>query len=847
MVKHNKKIASEWNEDISFFANSTIKDILKKLESSEKGLTSAEVKNRLTQYGLNELEKTTVTWFDVLKNQIKNPFILIFIVIAAVYFFTQEYTECTILIIIMVANTAIGFYQEYHSNRAMELLKSYLQSHIVVHRDNKDDVIQTNQLVPGDIIKLQAGDIIPADCRFITTENCTVDESMLTGESMPVKKMHEQTDKKITAIYDAYTLGYAGTVVMDGNAIGVVFATGQHTQMGSIAQLATKTVIKSVLAQGTTRLAEIVFVLVGISLALVFAVNIFFKSGQMSLVQFLLFAGALAISAIPSALPVVITFCLTQGAMALHKHKIIVKRLSALEDFGSLEVFCSDKTGTLTENALTVKDVYDIKDKNLLLYAALMKSIVMPAHKTVLSGFDLAVVQALNDAQKKELQKYEIVEELPFTYERYRSISLVHKGATHLLITKGPIEYILPVCSKQHETAAITKWVKEHETQGSRVLAIAVKQVTGKFNKEELDKEKSYDSLGLIAFADPLKDTAEKAIKKAQELGVQIKILSGDSADVCFSIAQQLGLENKKENVVLGADFAKLSEKEKKSLAYKHTIFARVTPQQKYEIITYLQEKYAVGYLGDGINDAPALKSAQVGIAVNTAAGVAREAAEIILLQKSLHNILLGIEEGRKTIINTLKYIKITISCNIALFYALIFSSLLIDYLPMLPLQLTFLDLITDFPLISISTDPVNEKELRKPLRYSMKEIGFATFFFGFVRLPFDFLIFMFFKSHPELLQTSWFITSSLFQFVLIFSLRTKSFFLKKPYPSLLLSGLCVFATSIVLVLPFTALGHTLFSFVRPSLHDMAIIFCIVGTYFGTTEIAKLLYYRVQK
>jgi Mg2+-importing ATPase len=835
------------NNDFLSYANSSIAQVLKNLETSEKGLTSAEVKERLTQYGPNELEKTTVTWFDVLKNQIKNPFILIFILIAGVYFFTGEYTEGIILIIIMVANTAIGFYQEYHSNRAMELLKSYLQSQIVVHRNDKDDTVQTNQLVPGDIIKLSAGDIVPADCRLIATENCTIDESMLTGESMPVKKIHELSDKKITAIYDAYTAAFAGTVVMDGDAIGVVFATGQQTQMGSIAQLATKTIVKSALAQGTTRLAEIVLVLVVISLALVLGVNIFFKSGQMSFIQFLLFAGALAITAIPSALPVVITFCLTQGAMTLHKHKIIVKRLSAIEDFGSLEVFCSDKTGTLTENSLTVQDVYAIKDQDLLVYAALMKSILIPAHKNVLSGFDLAVVQALNDAQKKELKSYEIIEELPFTYERYRSISLVRKGSTHFLITKGPIEYILPLCSKQHETAAIHNWVKAHETQGNRVLAIAVKQVTGKLNKDELDKEKDYESLGLIAFADPLKDTAEKAIKKAQALGVQIKILSGDSADVCFAIAQKLGLEHRKENVVLGEDFSKKSEHQKKSLAYQHTIFARVTPQQKYEIITLLQEKYAVGYLGDGINDAPALKSAQVGIAVNTAAGVAREAAEIILLQKSLHNVLLGIEEGRKTIINTLKYIKITISCNIALFYALIFSSLLIDYLPMLPLQLTFLDLITDFPLISISTDPVSEKELQKPLRYSMKEVGFTTFFFGFVRLPFDFLIFMFFKSHPDLLQTSWFITSSLFQFVLIFSLRTKTFFLRKPYPSLLLSALCVLATTIVLVLPFTALGHTLFSFVRPSWHDMAIIFCIVGTYFGTTEIAKLLYYRVQK
>lgn len=839
----------EWNEDISFYATSSIEDVLKKLETSEKGLSQQQVKERLTKYGLNQLQDTTVTWFTILKKQIFNPFILLFIIIAGIYLFTKEYTESTILLIIMLFNTMIGFYQEYQSNRAMELLKSYLKTKIVTHRDDKDDTIETNQLVPGDIIKLNAGDIVPADCRLIATENCTIDESMLTGESMPVKKLHELSDKKINAVYDAYTLAYAGTVMIDGNTTAVVFATGQQTEMGSIAQLATHTIVKSALAQGTTRLAEIIFGLVMISLVLVLVVNIFFKSGKMSFIDFLLFAGALAITAIPSALPVVITFCLTKGAMALHKHKMIVKRLSSIEDLGSIEIFCSDKTGTLTENSLTVQDLYDIKDHDVLVYAALMKSILASAKKNILSGFDQAVEKALTAEQKKLLHEYSIVEEFPFTYERYHTVSLVQNQKTYTLIAKGPSEYIFALCKiSKHDLATLNAWVQEHEEQGNRVLAIAVKNIDHAFNAEELgDHDKEYDYVGLISFADPLKSTASDAIKKAQLLGVKIKILSGDSADVCFAIAKQLGLEDKKENVLLGADFAKASEHQKKILANKHTIFARVTPQQKYDIITLLQEDHSVGYLGDGINDAPPLKSAQVGMAVNTAAGVAREAADIIMLEKSLHNALLGIEEGRKIIINTLKYIKITISCNIALFYALVFSSLFIDFLPMLPLQLTFLDLITDFPLISISTDPVSHQELQKPLKYSMKEVAVATFFFGLVRLPFDFLVFMFFKSNPNhaVLQTSWFITTSLFQFALIFSLRTKIFFLRKPYPSLILSGLCAVATAVVLILPFTALGHTLFSFVRPSWHDMAIIFLIVGAYFTTTEIAKLFYYRI--
>jgi len=847
--EQNKKPLAEWNEDISFYANSRIEDVLKKLETSEKGLSQAEAQKRLNANGPNALQNTTITWFDVLKNQIKNPFILIFIVIAGVYFFSQQYIEGIILVVIMVINTAIGFFQEYHSNRAMELLKSYLQSTITVHRDNKDVAIETYKLVPGDVIKLQAGDVIPADCRLIVTENCTIDESMLTGESVPVKKMHEISDTKITAVHDAYTIGFTGTIIVDGDAIAVIFATGQHTQMGAIAQLATHSIVKSNLAKGTTQLAEIVLMLVVASLIIVLGINIFFKSGQLSFLNFLLFAGALAITAIPTALPIVITFCLTQGAMALHKHKMIVKRLSAVEDLGGIEILCCDKTGTLTENVLSVNDVYAPDKEDILLFAALTKSILELAKKNVLNGFDQAVVNALNDEQKQALQQYIIEAELPFTYERYRSVILAQKDKSYALITKGPIEYVLSVCHKltQKELTAVNSWVQDHEKQGNRVLALAIKKIEHTFNSEDIETyDKEYESVGLISFADPLKSTAEQAIKKAEALGVMIKVLSGDSADVCFAIAQQLGLENKRENVILGADFAKLSEHQKKDVAYHKTIFARVTPQQKYEIITYLQEHYSVGYLGDGINDAPALKSAQVGMVVNTAAGVAREAAEIIMLQKSLLNVLLGIEEGRKIIINTLKYIKVTVSSNVGNFYSLALSSLMINYLPMLPLQLLLLDLVADFPLISISTDAVAKHELQKPLHYSMKDISLVTLIFGLVSSPFDFLVFAFFKSNPATLQTSWFIASALTQLVLIFSLRTKQPFWRAHRPSLFLTALCIISALFVTILPFTAFGQRFFLFARPSMHDMVIIGAIVIAYFVTTETVKLFYYRIQ-
>jgi Mg2+-importing ATPase len=834
------------NKNFTFYANRSIEDVLADLTTSAQGLSSAQAEQRLRVYGPNEINETIITWWEVVKNQIKNPFIFIFIAIAGIYFFTQQYTECIILIIIMMINTAIGFYQEYQSSRAMALLKSYLQATILVSRAGNDEQLPINKIVPGDIIKLNAGDIIPADCRFIATENCIVDESMLTGESIPTQKMHMLTDKIITGMHDAYTIGYTGTIIVDGNATAVVFATASATAMGSIALLATHTITKSNLAKGTTQLAEIVFGLVLISLVLVMGINVFFKTEQLSFIKFLLFAGALAITAIPSALPIVITFCLTRGAMVLHKHKMIVKRLSAIEDLGGIEVLCTDKTGTLTENLLSVKDVYSAHEQDILLYAAFTADMLSSTKKIISNGFDQAIVQGLTTEQKNLLQEYTFVKELPFTYERHRSIVLVQKNDTYVLVTKGSAEYVIPLCTSlsQQERAMVHEWVKKNEMRGDRVLAVAAQTITDMQKSDDvIAYDTKYDTLGLIAFADPLKTTAVTAVKKAQTLGVHIKVLSGDSKYVCFTIAQQLGLENNIDNVVLGTDFEKASEEQKMFLAYNRTIFARVTPEHKYQIIAYLQREHSVGYIGDGINDAPALKIAQVGIAVNTAAAVAREAAEIIMLQKSLLNVLLGIEEGRKIIINTLKYIKITISSNVGNFYSLAFSSLLINYLPMLPLQLLFLDLITDFPLIAISTDSVKKQELQKPLQYSMKDISFVTFLFGLVSSPFDFLVFGFFKSHPATLQTSWFMASALTQLALIFSLRTKQPFWRAHRPSLLLLSLCVLAAIIVMCVPFTSFGQKFFLFARPSAHDMFIIISIVIAYFITTETVKIMYY----
>ncbi len=608
---------------------------------------------------------------------------------------------------------------------------------------------------------------------------------------------------------------------------------------------------KSALFRGTMQLARAVLLIFVTSLILILFINVAIKHGQTSFLNLFLFSTTLAISAIPAALPVVTTFCLTKGAMALQKHKIIIKRLSVIEDFGSVEILCTDKTGTLTENVLTINDISAKDKEQTLVYAAVSSDAFMDSHKTVLQSFDHAIEQKLTQNNKKEVEQYTIIHSLPFTYEKHRSISLVKKNDVYTLITKGSAEYVIKQCSllDNDQLSSANQWIQEHETQGNRVIAVATKTIhnseaTNNFLENE---DHQYESLGLIAFADPLKTTAINAIKKAQALNVRIKILSGDSPYICYSIAHQLGLENDMKNVVLGSDFENSTEEQKKDLAYKRTIFARVTPEQKYQIINYLQNSYSVSYVGDGVNDAPALHSAHVGIAVNDASPIAREAADIILLQKSLYNIILGIEEGRKIIINTLKYIKITIASNVGIFYSLALSSLFIDYLPMLPLQLLFLDLITDFPLIAIATDAVNKKDLKKPVHYDIKDISIAILLFGFICLPFDFLIFILFKADQQTLHTCWFIESALKQLVLIFSLRTTLPFWKAQRPSLILIALCLIAAFIVVALPFSSLGQSIFHFAAPTTHNLAIIFAVIIGYFVVTEIIKLLYYKPLK
>lgn len=834
------------NKKFSLYTTLSIEKVLQDLHTTNNGLNRNEVNSRLKEYGLNEIKEIEITWFDVLKAQLLSPFMCIFFVIGIAYLLTGKVAECIIIFVIIAVNVSIGFYQEYRSNAAMQALKTCLMSQVTVRREDEEINIDINQLVPGDIMILSAGDVIPADCRFIEVDNLTIDESSLTGESVAVAKHADALQEAVTDMYKAENMGFAGTVVTHGKGVGVVIATGSDSALGTLATLTAQVITKSSLEKGSVSIAKFTIYLIFFSLLLTAFVHIVKHGGELNFVDFFLFAAALTITAIPEGLPMVITFCLSQGASSLKKNNVIVKRLSAIGDLGSIEVFCTDKTGTLTENALTVENVYGKNQDELIMYAVLSCPAQAATKESATKGFDLALQKRLTAEHAAHSKKYTLIKDIPFTPQTRQSMALVHTNEVHTLILKGSPEVVIEKCPflDQKEKDTIASWIETEESKGNRILAVATKSINYRDGNDITSEDHNYETIGLIAFQDPLKSTALTTVQKAKSLGIDIKILSGDSKNVCFTIAQQLGLEEDINNVVLGSDFEKATEEEKIFLAHNRSIFARVNPEQKYEIIKHLKDKYSVGYMGDGINDAPALKMAHVSFAVNDAASVAREAAEIILLRKSLSSVILGIEQGRRTIVNTLKYTKMTNAPSFGHFYALAVASLLVNYPPMLPMQLLFLNLLTDLPMIAISTDNVSEEEVQKPVTYDMTDAAILIVLFGTIMFIADITIFLVFRSHfPETLQTSWFITSTISEVIFIFLFRTPMLFFRAHRPSNLLLGLSLFVVATAIILPFTTIGHKVFLFTSPKWEHAPWLIGVIMFNLVIAEAVKLTYY----
>lgn len=837
--------------DFSHYTTQSTDDILRAFRTDpHAGITAREAAQRLAQYGRNALAKPSATWWRILVRQYRSPFVYLLVGAAALALLLGEVIDATMIAAFIAINSFLGFYQEYRSERTAELLRQYTVHRARVLRDGKPVQIDSAELVPGDTVLIKAGDIIPADVRFVSATSITVNESILTGETIPVEKHAEALPEATGEYHRAGNIGFSGTTLVGGEGVGVVVGIGEQSAIGSIARLTRTTERASLFESELARLSSFILKLVVLTLIFIFASNLLIApDGSGRMIELVIFSIALAVSVIPEALPLVTTFSLSRGAMRLAREQVVVKRLSAIEDLGSIEVLCTDKTGTLTENKLRAKGFFGANDNETLLYANLAGGREDRMARDPNNAFDLAVRAALPPALRDLVHASAVRSEVPFDPDRRINSTLVDRAGTRELIIRGAPESILartpPLARTEHD--ALFAWVAQEGTAGRRVIALARKPHT-KPSHAVADESKGFSFIGCISFEDTIKATTKQAIERAKELGVSVKILTGDSPEVAGAVAHEIGLVSDPRAVISGDTFAAYSLADRRAAVLRSAVFARVSPEQKYEIISLIEEKRRVGFLGEGINDAPALKVAHVAIAVDGAADIAREASDIILTQRSLLAIIGGIEEGRRVFANTVKYIKATLASNFGNFYAVAIASLFITFLPMLPIQILLVNLLSDFPMIAIAADTVDRRELRHPNSYRIKEIALLATFLGLVSTTFDFLVFgMFYQSGAPVLQTNWFIASILTELAFLFSIRSHLPFYRATPPSLTILALSGAAALATIALPFTTLGREIFHFTTPSLQHLVIILTIVGVYFVVTESVKLVYYRTME
>lgn len=821
-------------------------DVLSALESSREGLCPEVVGRRLLENGQNIAARPASFWRTVLRRKMRSSFLYLLLVASGLSFVLGDHVGAALIFLFLVINTSLETYQEYRSEKAVQLLRRYLVTSVRVRRDGNVLSIESKNVVSGDIILVEAGDRLPADMRFLETQGVEVDESVMTGESVAVRKTEKILATPPTDMYQATNIGFAGTAVTAGHGEGVVFTTGTETALGDIAQLTGETERETIFEKGISRFSAFLVKLVVFTIVLIFLANLIIKQGSLNSIELFIFSLVLIVSVIPEALPVILTVALSRGSLRLAQKKVVVKRLSAIEDLGSIEVLCTDKTGTLTENALAISDI-KAADSRGCLRLAFAACLEVPTEREQLhDAFDIGLWRALSEKERLTVGRMKRLDNIPFDPERRRNSVLVETGVIREVIVRGAPEEVFKL-SKNISAFALKdlmQWIEAAGRTGARVLAVARKPFdVGR--QYSLYEEQHLEFVGLIAFTDTVKETARRTIDQARALNVDVKILTGDSREVAGAVGYAVGLIEKPEAVVTGRELEELDYEERRELIFSQSVFARVSPRQKFEIIKMLQEKREVGFLGDGINDAPALKLANVALVVSGASDIAREAADIVLLQKNLSVVVDGIKEGRLIFANILKYLRVTLTSNFGNFYSVALASLFLPFVPLLPIQMLLMDLLSDFPMIAIATDTVDVEELEQPKNYNIHSIVLMAILLGAVSSVFDFILFgVFYKVSAEALQTAWFILSAFTEIELIFSLRTKRAFFQARRAPFLLIAFSVAVLGIVLFLPFTDFGVNVLHFVRPTFSFLLVPLSLAVAYFFANEAIKRFYFR---
>lgn len=831
----------------SNYSTQSPENVFELLKSSKEGLSAQEADHRLQLYGENRLTAKTVSLWKLVLNQFRSSFVYLLLIASICAFCFKEYVDGTLILAAVVINVILSFYQEYKAERTAQLLKSFLVSYVKVIRDGKETVISHHELVPGDIIIVEPGSIIPADMRFVDVHSLSIDESTLTGESVPVLKTAEQLPAESLSLHEARNIGFRGTKVVNGHGQGVIFATGKKTVMSDIATLATGNIRRSSLAVEIEQFSRFILYLIAGALCIVFCIHFFLKGTAIGWGNLITFYIALAISLIPEGLPVIITFALSGGATLLARHKVIVKRLLSIVNLGSMDVLCTDKTGTLTENKLTMHDAYyHLSTENVVFFASLAyESALNEAHKEIMNPFDCALNEKLTPEERNDIFLYKRTGMIPFTSDRRINSVIVTTDDRFQLVVRGAPETVLKksINISENEAQEIHSWLREKGKQGARLMAVARRFISKEKITEE--DEESLELIGILSFVDPLKKSTREAVKMARSLGVQIKLITGDSKEVGHYIAEKIHLSHD-HSVIEGAEFEKMTPEEKARAVEHASVFVRSAPQQKYEIVKLLQKNHEVGFIGDGINDAPSLNVADTGIAVKQAADIAREAADIILMKNDLKVLINAIREGRKIFVNINKYIITTLASNFGNFFAIACASFMMDNLPMRATQILLMNILTDIPLIALATDTVSDSEVQQPLRYNIKRLSLISIILGIVSAVFDFIFFWTFKGMPiAMLQTNWFIGSMLTEVAFVLSIRTRKFLIFSTMPSAALFGTTLLVAIVSVLIPFSSLGHAALGFITPKPYHLIVIAAIVLAYTVTTDCVKWCLYKM--
>jgi len=821
--------------------------------SAEKGLSSEEAQQRLRKFGANELPKKRVNAFEVFIRQFTSPLVLILLAASVVSAFFGEVTDAVIIIVIVAFSGVIGFVNEFRSEKTIEQLAKHISRKALVLRDGEKKEVDARHLVPGDVVFVAIGDVVPADLRIISCNDFSLNEAAVTGESAAVEKVCS-ADRNAKTLLEASNCAPTGSVVAEGHATAIVVATGAATEFGKIVGTVSEQRPETEFAKGVRDFGfMLIKVVLGLT-AFIFVANSLLGRGVL---ESLLFALAIAVGVTPELLPTIVAIGLATGARQMAKKHVVVKRLASIEDFGDMDVLCTDKTGTLTEGSIEVQGHYDAggRSNDLLLEYSLLCNSAVVGRKLAGNSIDVALWKhALKSFDSKRLAKYEKIEELEFDYERRRMSVIAAKGGRRIMITKGAVESVLEACTSFDDDGVvrpvslksrqIRKKFLELAAQGYRVIAVASKAVRAKKDYSIAD-ETELTFLGFVVFSDPLKKGARDALERLAQARVELKILTGDNEFVTQKICEELGLQVK--GVVLGPELREMDAARLLKAVEKANVFARVTPEQKLRIIHALKHNgHVVGFLGDGVNDAPALHEADVGVSVDSGVDVAKEAADIVLLRKDIHVLVDGIAEGRKVFRNTVKYILNTISANFGNMFTLAVSSTFLPFIPLLPPQILLNNLLSDAPMTTVSTDRVDGEELARPKRWNTKAITRFMIYFGLLSSVFDLLTMGFLVyvmgATEAVFQTGWFLESVFSEIVLVFVLRTRRpFFQSKPGMLLLASSAIVICGVIALV--YSPAGAW-FGFVPPSGLLLAAVTAIVVAYLALAEVFKHWFFK---